>query len=73
MLTMSTSPVVGMVDGCGYDGRQKDAICDVHVPNDLKHIWASLSLISTGHAYKLLRCLDVEIWQFHGDNRRTDG
>ena len=32
MLMISTSPVVGMVDGCGYDGRQKDAICDVRGP-----------------------------------------
>ena len=32
MLTISTSPVVGIVDGRGYDGRQKDAICDVRGP-----------------------------------------
>ena len=65
MLTISTSTVVGMVDGCGYDGRQRDAICDVRgpCPNDLKHIQASLSLIQLiGYAYELLRCLDVEIW-----------
>ena len=38
MLMISTSPsyaheqkvLVGMVDGCGYEGEQKDAICDVH-------------------------------------------
>ena len=32
MLTISTSPVVGMLDGRGYDGRQKDAICDISGP-----------------------------------------
>ena len=43
--------LVGMVDGCGYDGQQKDAtaydIRGLHVLNDLKHIQASFSLIST--------------------------
>ena len=44
MLTISTRPVVhmsrkhmacsvlvqvGTVDGCGYDGQQEDAICDI--------------------------------------------
>ena len=33
MLTISTSPVVGMVDGRGYDGRRKDAICDIRGDN----------------------------------------
>ena len=25
-------PAVGMVNGCGYDGQQIDAICDAHGP-----------------------------------------
>ena len=31
--------LVGMIDGRGYDGQQKDAICDVCRPcqNNLKH------------------------------------
>ena len=67
MLTISTSPVVGMVDGHGYDGRQKDAVCDVLGPcltirSTFKLVCHWFRLI--GYAYELLRCLDVEIWWF---------
>ena len=76
MLTISTSPAVGMVDGYGYDGRQKDAICDICGPcltirSTFKPVCCWFQLI--GYTYELLRCLDVEIWQFRGDNRWTDG
>ena len=75
MLTISTSPLVGRVDGCGYDGRQKDAICDVRGPcltirGTFKPVCRWFRLI--GHAYKLLRCLDVEIWRFSWW-QQTDG
>ena len=70
MLTISTSPVVGMVDGRGYDGRQKDTICDIRGPcltirNTFKPVCR--------YAYELLRCLDVEIGDFCGEtDKRTD-
>ena len=78
MLTISTSPVVGMVDGHGYDGRQKDAICDVRGP--CLTIWSTFKPVChwfrlIGYAYELLRCLDVEIWWFlwwQQMDRRTD-
>ena len=75
MLTISTSPVVGMVDGRGYDGRQKDAICDIRGPcltigSTFKSVCRWFRLI--GHIYELLRCLDVEIWRFSWW-QQTDG
>ena len=75
MLTISTSPVVGMVDGHGYDGRQKDAICDIRGPcltirSIFKPVCHWFRLI--GHVYELLRCLDVEIWWFSWW-QQTDG
>ena len=79
MLTISTSPVVGMVDGRGYDGRQKDAICDVRGP--CLTIWSTFKPVCRwfrmiGYTYELLRCLDVEIWRFswwQQTDRQTDG
>ena len=72
MLTISTMQYasivqVGMVDGCGYDGRQEDAICDVReswqtIQSMFKPVFRWFRLI--GYAYKLLRCLDLEIWRF---------
>ena len=75
MLTISTSPVVGMVDGRGYDGRQKDTICDIRGPcltnrSTFKPVCRWFRLI--GHIYKLLRCLDIEIWRFSWW-QQTDG
>ena len=75
MLTISTSPAVGMVDGCGYDGQQKDAICDVRGP--CLTIWSTFKPVCRwfrliGHAYELLRYLDVEIWRFSWW-QQTDG
>ena len=79
MLTISTSPVMGMVNGCGYDSRQKDTICDVYglcltIQSTFKPVCCWFWLIS--YAYKLLKCLDVEIWQFswwQQMDRRTNG
>ena len=58
---------VGTVDGHGYDGQQEDAICDVRgswqtIQSTFKPVYCWFRLI--GYAYKLLRCLDLEIWQF---------
>ena len=58
---------VGMLDGHGYDGQQKDTICDICGPwqmiqstfkPDFHWFWL------IGYDYELLRCLDVEIWRF---------
>ena len=77
MLTISTSPVMqkvlvgmGTVDGCGYDGQQKDVICDVRGPCQIcerfevhsSQFFRWFQLI--GYAYESLRCLHVEIWRF---------
>ena len=41
------------------------------MPKESKHTEASFSPISTIHcAYVLLRCLDLEMWQFCADDRR---
>ena len=70
MLTISASPVVGMVDGRGYDGRQKT----LFVTNDSKHIQASLSLIPTDWlrlgVAQVPRCRDLAIFVV---TRRTGG
>ena len=71
MLTISTSLVVGTVDGRGYDGRQKDAICDVRGP--CLTIWSTFKPVCRwfrpiGHAYELhaqvprSRCRDLAIF-----------
>ena len=85
MLTISTRSVVhtsrklialvGMVNGRGYNGQQTDAICYVRWPCQM--IWSTLKLVFRwfwliGHAYELLRCLDVEIWQFSWWQQQTD-
>ena len=67
MLMISTSPVVVMVDGRGYDSGQNDAICDVRGP--CLTIWRTFKPVCRwfrliGYAYELLRYLDVEIWRF---------
>ena len=66
------SASVGIVDGRGYDGQQKDAICDVCGPCQriLSSVKPVFSLISTG-------CLGLRVAQalktlksgdFRGDN-----
>ena len=52
--------LVSTVDGCGYDGQQKDAIYDVRgqcqtIRSTLKLVFRSFRMI--GYAYELLRCL----------------
>ena len=70
VVRMNTWPVlvlvlVGMVDGCGYNGQQKDTIRNIRGPcqtirSTFKLVFLLISTIS--YTYELLRCLDVEIW-----------
>ena len=65
----------GTVHGHGYNGQQKDAICDVRglcqmIRSIFKPVCCWFRLI--GYAYELLRCLDVEIWQFSWWQWQTD-
>ena len=69
---------VGRIDGYGYDGQQEDTICDVHGPwqtiqSTFKPVFRWFWLI--GYTYELLKCLDLETWQFSWwpqMDRRTD-
>ena len=82
MPTISTSSCaheqkvpVGMVDGCGYDGQQNNAICDVCEPCQTieahsSQFFADFQLI--GYAYELLKCPHVEIWRFSWRRQQTD-
>ena len=56
--------LMGKVDGRGYDGQQKDTICDVCEPcqkirSKIKPVFRWFRLI--GYTYELLGCLDVKI------------
>ena len=45
------------VSGRGYDGQQKDAICDV------RGLWQTIHWFRLiGYAYELLRCQDLAIF-----------
>ena len=57
---------VGMVDGCGYDGQQKWAICDTcrvyhSILSISKPVFTEFDRFV---AYNPVRCLDLQIWQF---------
>ena len=56
---------VDKVDGSGYNGQQKDAICDARglcqmIQSILKPVFCGFQLIC--YANELFRCLDVDIW-----------
>ena len=47
------------VHGCGYDGQQKDANCDVRGPCQTHQFVADFNWL-----VMLTSCIDVEIWRF---------
>ena len=58
-----------MVDGCGYDVQQKYAIVTlVGRATRFEVVRPVFCQIRQICAYELLRCLDVEMWQFFVDN-----
>ena len=61
------SCIMGTVDGHGYNGQHKCAICDACRPchlilSALKPVFCRIRQICC--FYNLLRCLDLQIWQF---------
>ena len=66
--------LVGKVDGCGYNGQQKDTICDVR--GRCQTIWSIFKPVChwfwlIGYAYKVPRCRDMAIFVVTTD-RQTD-
>ena len=60
---------MGMFDGRGYDGQQKYTISDAcKLCHLIRRSTWMIVFRQICYAYKWLRCLHLEIWQFFVDN-----
>ena len=64
--------LMGTVNGCGYDGQQKDAICDVRGPcQTIQSTFKPVFFADFGYLVaQMPRCQDLTIFVVINDNNR---